>query len=390
MLKVTKDMVLPTTITGSYPKPNWYNQSLHGRSFKVAMGDSLFREQYLDTVAGILTEQTMAGLDILTDGDARFDLAVGGKSWMFYALERLEGLRGRRDVSPLTGEFGIRPGHIMWEIRESYQTPVVVDTVKRGPLEYTPIWKTAQRMTTKPVKFGTVSAGTLVNIMWNQHYPSDEALLFDVCDAMNQELREVAAAGCELIQVEEPWIHFAALRPDVSEKTLQMMTEAVNLEVRGVGAEIWVHTCWGNPNQQRHFWEAPSYEKSLPYLLALDADVVTFECASSNGRDLALLGRQKTAKKIAIGVISHTNTVVEPPEVVANLIRRALEHIPPERLVISTDCGFGREGLPRRVAYYKCIALVRGTNIVRRELGLPEVPIRGADPQFAFTEVPRG
>ena len=80
ILTVTKDLVLPTTVTGSYPKPNWYTQNLQGRAFKVAMGDSLFREQYLDAVAGILTEQSMAGLDILTDGDARFDLAVGGKS----------------------------------------------------------------------------------------------------------------------------------------------------------------------------------------------------------------------------------------------------------------------------------------------------------------------
>jgi 5-methyltetrahydropteroyltriglutamate--homocysteine methyltransferase len=74
MLKVTRDLVLPTTITGSYPKPNWYTQGLHGRPFKVALGDSLFREQYLDAVAAIINEQTMAGLDIVTDGDARFDL----------------------------------------------------------------------------------------------------------------------------------------------------------------------------------------------------------------------------------------------------------------------------------------------------------------------------
>ena len=80
MLHVTRDLVLPTTITGSYPKPNWYTQGLHGRPFKEALGDSLFREQYLDAVAAILNEQTMAGLDIVTDGDARFDLAVGGKS----------------------------------------------------------------------------------------------------------------------------------------------------------------------------------------------------------------------------------------------------------------------------------------------------------------------
>ena len=107
-----------------------------------------------------------------------------------------------------------------------------------------------------------------------------------------------------------------------------------------------------------------------------------------NGRDLALLGKQRTKKKIAIGVVSHTNTVVEPPDAVADLIRRALEHIPPERLIISTDCGFGREGLSRRIAFYKCVALVQGTNIVRRELGLPEAHVRIADPRYAFGPVP--
>src|SRR5262249_34675216 len=84
-------------------------------------------------------------------------------------------------------------------------------------------------------------------------------------------------------------------------------------------------------------------------------------------------------KKIGIGVISHCNTVVEPPEHVAALIRKALEYIPPERLVITTDCGFGREGLSRRIAYYKCVALVEGANIVRRELGLPQA--RGRAPR---------
>ena len=125
-------------------------------------------------------------------------------------------------------------------------------------------------------------------------------------------------------------------------------------------------------------------ERALPYLLQLDCDVLTIECCSSDGKELPLFGKYKTDKKIGIGVVSHTNTVVEPPEHVANLIRKALEYIPPERLVITTDCGFGREGLSRRIAYYKCVALVEGTNIVRRELGLPEARVRAADPKLYF------
>jgi 5-methyltetrahydropteroyltriglutamate--homocysteine methyltransferase len=155
----------------------------------------------------------------------------------------------------------------------------------------------------------------------------------------------------------------------------------------GVHAEFWVLSFWGNRYQQSVVWEPPSYERALPYLLQLNADVITFECASSNGMDLPLFARYPTDKKIGIGVVNHCNTVVEPPEHVARLIRKALEYIPPERLVITTDCGFGREGLSRRIAYYKCVSLVQGTNIVRRELGLPEARVRAADPQLAFASV---
>ena len=132
------------------------------------------------------------------------------------------------------------------------------------------------------------------------------------------------------------------------------------------------------------FWERPSYARALPHLAQLDCDVLTFECASSGGRDLALFADLPADKQIAIGAVSHTNTVVEPPEVVAALIRKALQYIPPERLIATTDCGFGREGLSRRIAFYKCVALVQGTNIVRRELGLEEAEVRAADARLAF------
>ena len=92
-------------------------------------------------------------------------------------------------------------------------------------------------------------------------------------------------------------------------------------------------------------------------------------------------------KKIVIGVVNQCNPIVEPAEHVAALIHKALDYIRPERLVITTDCGFGREGLSRRIAYYKCVALVEGTNIVRRELGLPEARIRAADSRLYFANV---
>ncbi|MBV8936584.1 MAG: cobalamin-independent methionine synthase II family protein, partial [Alphaproteobacteria bacterium] len=307
------------------------------------------------------------------------------KSWFFYPIERLGGVTGHRDTSRgWMARHGLRPGKILWEVQEAYQPAIVKEKLSRGPLEYAALWQIAQRLSDRPVKFGAICAPALASMLWNEYYADDRAMVLDLCDIMNAELRELAAAGCPVIQVEEPRHHGLTTRPDCTDAELEFQTQAFNRQLAGVDAEIWVHTCWGNPNQQRVYWEVPSYERALPYLLQLNADVITFECASNDGKDLPLFGQYKTDRKIGIGVVNHCNTVVEPAEHVAGLIRKALEYIPPERLVITTDCGFGREGLSRRIAYYKCVALVEGTNLVRRELGLPEAHIRAADPKLYF------
>ena len=118
----------------------------------------------------------------------------------------------------------------------------------------------------------------------------------------------------------------------------------------------------------------------------LDVDVLTFECATTDGMDLEVIGKLITDKKIAVGVVDHRNLQVERPEQVAALIKKALRHIPAERLIVSSDCGFGREGMSRRIAFYKMVSIVRGANIVRRELGLPEAECRAADPRFALVD----
>ena len=390
MFVATKDLVLPTTVVGSYPRPHWYRESLRGRPFKLALADALFREQYLDAVACTTNDQARAGLDILTDGDARFDLDVGGRSWFFYPLERIGGIEGHTDGSPnWQRRLGVRPGHILWEVQEAYQPPRVTGQLTRGPLEYVAVWKVAQRMTDRPVKFGAICAQIISHMVQNKFYPSDRELIMDLSAVVNEEWKEVAAAGCPVIQVEEPAHHMRALNPETPPDFLEFLTHAFNREVAGVReqTEVWAHTCWGNPNQQAIYWERPTYARALPYLWRLNADVITFECASTDGRDLELLRDCPPDKKVAIGVVSHTNTTVEPPEVVAALIRKALRYIPAERLILTSDCGFGREGLSRRIAFYKCVALVQGANIVRRELGLPEAEIRAADPRLAFGEV---
>jgi len=127
------------------------------------------------------------------------------------------------------------------------------------------------------------------------------------------------------------------------------------------------------------------WDDVLPYFNKLDVDVLTFETADDGGQDLEIIGKGVSRdKKICIGVVSHRQLSVERPEQVADMIRRALKWIEPERLILSTDCGFGRQGMSRMHAFYKMVSIVRGTNIVRKELGLPEAPIPAADPKLAL------
>jgi 5-methyltetrahydropteroyltriglutamate--homocysteine methyltransferase len=114
--------------------------------------------------------------------------------------------------------------------------------------------------------------------------------------------------------------------------------------------------------------------------------VLTFETASSGTGDLKAIGEIIKDKKIVIGVINHHSLQVERPDEVAALIREALKYVPAERLMISSDCGMGREGMGRRHATYKMVSMVLGTNIVRKELGLPEAECLMADPRYSLAQ----
>ena len=267
--------------------------------------------------------------------------------------------------------------------------PRCVDRIERGPLQYTSLWKVAQGMTTRPVKFGTITPELIGTSIGNDYYQTQEELIEALSAAMRDELLELAGAGCAIIQMEEPNIHLAGIqRGGGALLGVQFFVDVFNKTVRGLRelTEVWAHTCWGNPAQQRLFATNQSYASALPYLNQLDVDVLTFECCTNGGMDLEAIGRTITDKKIAIGVVDHRNLQVERPEQVADLIRRALKHIPAERLVLSSDCGFGREGMSRRIAFHKMVAIVRGANLVSRELGLPEAVCLAADPRYALAD----
>jgi 5-methyltetrahydropteroyltriglutamate--homocysteine methyltransferase len=384
MLTRAKDQPLLTTITGSLPRPHWFVANLQGRPFSLAMTDVVFREQYTDAVASYLSDQTRAGLDLLTDGDARCDCDVGGRSWFGYAAERLHGLEGHHVGRGATASSRDKAaGDIMFEVLETRVLPKVVREIARGPLEYARAWKVAQRLTRKTVKFGAISAQMLATAIHNAHYKGRRELILALSAVMNEELHELADAGCQVIQVEEPAIH-GMVGVDDKDVSGDFLVEAFNCEVKGLRGkvEVWCHTCWGNPAAQRTETNRRFYTKALPFFDQLDVDVITFEAADCGGDELESFAKGiGSGKKIAIGVISHRTLQVERPEEVASLIRRALAVIPPERLIISSDCGFGRQGMSRMHAFYKMVALVRGTNIVRRELGLPQADILAADPK---------
>jgi 5-methyltetrahydropteroyltriglutamate--homocysteine methyltransferase len=388
MLRGTKDLMLPTTITGSLPRPSWYTENLGSRSFLEAMVNNQFREQYVDTVSVYLHEQEMAGLDIVTDGDAHFDSDVGGQSWTNYPPRHMGGFDKNPQPTP-AGKGGLMfpPGHILHDYLESRVMPGISGPVSRGDLQYAAMWKTAQRMTKKPVKFGTIGPELVAFAVQDKHYKSIKDRILAITDALNAELNDLADAGCPVIQFEEPQIHLLAVRNIVDEVINPAFSvDVFNRTVKGLRAktEVWCHTCWGNPSQQRMFKEVQSYRNALEMLNKVDADVITFESVSAGGADLEAFGKIITDKKIAIGVIDHHSLQVERPEEIAEHIHRALKYIPAERLVISSDCGMGREGMSRRHAYYKIVSLVLGTNMVRKELGLPQAEVLAADPRYSL------
>ncbi len=169
------------------------------------------------------------------------------------------------------------------------------------------------------------------------------------------------------------------------------MLAAYNREVEGLDdVELWIHTCWGNPNMQR-VREDTSYAASMEmYLHEAKGDVWTVEMKDRNFKDIELFERFKDSKKkVAVGTVSHRNLQADRPEDVADAIRKALKYIPPERLIASTDCGFGRQGCNREIAFYKATSIAQGCGIVRKELGLPTKYIAAADAALQTDIVPK-
>src|SRR5437773_6313050 len=341
MFKATAGKTLPTTIIGSLPRPSWYTENLGTRSFLEAMVSSRYREQYTDALSVYLREQEIAGLDICTDGDCRFDQDVGGQSWTSYPPHHMSGFDHIHPKLARAGAGGIAfpRGHILHDYLEARVMPKIVGPVGRGEMQYAEIFKAAQRMTTKPVKFGTVTPELVAFAVQDEHYKTLPDRIMAMSDAFNEELHDLADAGCQVIQMEDPQLHLLAARPVPNKDiTLDFMLKVFNNTVKGLRdkTEVWCHTCWGNPSQQRMFAQVQSYKPALEVLNQVDADVITFEMKSSDGMDLEAVCKQITGKKIAIGVIDHHTLQVESPDEVADLLRQALKFVRAACVAVST------------------------------------------------------
>lgn len=392
MFTATKDKALLTTTTGALPRPSWYTENLRGMPLSQGFSQRAYREQHFDCLACHVAAQHRAGIDIMVDGDTRLDDDVGGRSWVSYVTERVKGIGQPRVEVPPAGFMADKgPGDLMWEVIETRMTPPVTGPIGETSLQLDRAYKAIAPMTDRPVKVGSISAQILSLMLTDEHYKDRLQLLMDLSVALNGEYHALADAGAPIVQIEEPAIHQVIGDPKAPIRPEQWV-EAFNREVRGLRekCEVWCHTCWGSPAAQRVASRDQSYKDALPYFDQLDIDVITLEGASNGGVDFEHYGTMISKdKKVAVGVISHRTLQIERPEEVADLIRRALKYIEPERLILSSDCGFGRQAMSRMHAFYKMVALTRGANIVRRELGLPEAYIPATDTRLSLVPLAR-
>ena len=152
MFTVTKDLILPSTTTGSFPRPRWFDVSMWGKPLDTCMLDVRFREKFQDALAVVISDQERAGLDILTSGDFHCDEDLAGRSWHHYPLQRWAG-PGRRLPAgrgdPLASGSSIRPARCLNEIYTGWRWPRVVDKIEHRPLDYPKLWRMAQAKTTQ-------------------------------------------------------------------------------------------------------------------------------------------------------------------------------------------------------------------------------------------------
>jgi len=340
--------MLQTTIAGSLPKPAWLAvpRTLWA-PWRLAA--ETLREGQRDAVLAALKAQEAAGIDIVTDGEQTRQHFVHG------FLEHVDGIDFGKRVT-----IGIRADRYKAEV------PTVVGPVhRRGPAHADEV-RFARAHTTRPLKFTIPGPMTIVDTLADEHYRDRRRMAMDFARVVNEEARELAALGVDVIQLDEP--AFNVYLDEVREWGI----EALNRAVEGVGCRTAIHICYGYGIEANRRWkeslgsEWRQYEATFPLLAGSRVDQVSLECAGSRV-PVSLLGLL-SGKDVLVGAIDVATDTVETPEQVAATIRRVMEFVPPARLYPCTNCGMAP--LDREVAYAKLRALAAGAALVRKELGV--------------------
>jgi 5-methyltetrahydropteroyltriglutamate--homocysteine methyltransferase len=338
--------MLLTTIAGSLPKPTWLARPETLWAPWLLPPDRLAEGQR-DAVLAALKEQEAAGIDIVTDGEQSRQHFVHG------FLETIDGIDFGRRVT-----IGIRADRYKAEV-----PTVTGPLVRRRPIHLDEV-RWARAHTERRLKFTIPGPMTIVDTLADEHYRDRRRLALEFARIINEEARELVAAGLDVLQLDEP--AFNVYMEDVA----AWGVEALHRAIDGLGCTTAVHICYGYGIKANIEWkqtlggEWRQYEHTFPLLAKSRIDQVSLECANSRV-PVSLLGLL-AGKDVLVGVIDVATPVVESPEEVAATIRRALPHVPAARLYPCTNCGM--VPLPRAVARGKLRALVAGARLVRDEL----------------------
>ncbi len=338
-------MLFPTTLVGSYPQPDWLidREKLAGRFPPRVRIRELWRvaDPYLaqaqdDATVLAIKAQEDAGIDIVTDGEIRRE------SYSNRFATALEGI----DID--------HPGTALDRSGHPNPVPRIVGRIRRKHPVQVEDLLFLKRHTRRTVKITVPGPFTMAQQAQNDYYATDEEAAMDYAQAVNEEIRDLFAAGADIVQIDEPYMQ---ARP---EKARQYGLAALNRALEGVTGRTAVHICFG---YAAIIHQRPSGYSFLPELAECRCSQVSIETAQS-GLDCAVL-EKLPSKQIMVGALDLSDTRIESPETVAERVRRALRYVKPQNVILAPDCGM--KYLPREVAFGKLKALVAGAAILRAE-----------------------
>ncbi|MFN3231110.1 MAG: 5-methyltetrahydropteroyltriglutamate--homocysteine methyltransferase [Alphaproteobacteria bacterium] len=340
--------LLPTTIVGSYAQPGWLidRENLKSRLPPRVRAREIWRipeddleEAQDDATVLAIHDQERAGIDIIGDGEMRRE------SYSNRVATALDGI----DID--------NPGSAMDRTGKPNPVPRVVAAIRRTrPIEAGDVAFMRQQ-TRRMIKITLPGPFTMTQQAQNDYYPDDESLAMDYAAAVNEEIRDLYAAGADIVQLDEPYMQ---ARPEIAR---QYGIKAVNRAFQGLDGISALHICFGYAHVHGGASKPNGYS-FLPELSDSDVDLISIEAAQPK-LGLEVL-ESLPSKDIMLGVLDLNDLQVEAPETVADRIRAALVYADAERLVIAPDCGM--KYLPRDVAFGKLKAMADGATIVRAEL----------------------